>query len=320
MIEPFRRARRPGADRIATAVRALAALLRSGVPPRLALERWHEAVPADLAAHVAGVSRRVLLGREPADAIASAPGLGGAAPALARCLRLHGRTGGSLPKMLDALADGLQRGDATARRSRAATSGARLSGRLVAGLPLACVPLMPGARTLGPGALGPVLLVAGTVLAGVGLWWIGRLVPPPLTDDAAAALAGDLAVALDGGAALVPALDAVAALPPPGLEETLARARARVTLGRSWIAALEEQDGPVAALAHVLRRSADCGVPAAAPLREWARARRDEVRTEFDRALQRAPVLMVVPLTVCVLPAFALLAFGPFLLGAIDAG
>lgn len=218
--------------------------------------------------------------------------------------------------LLDAVAAALRRAHETGRGSRAATSGARLSGRLVAGLPLACIPLVPGARTFGSGA-GFLLLLSGVALAATGLWWIGKLVPAPLADDPAAALADELAVALRGGAQLIPALDALAAVPPAGLEDDLDRARRRVALGRTWTAALTERGGALPSLAHVVERAASCGIPPAGPLREWAAARRSEVRTEFDRAVQRAPVLMVVPLTACVLPSFALLAFGPFLLGAL---
>lgn len=319
LIARFRRTGGLDGERAATALRALAAVMRSGAPPFVALEAWGAAVPADLAAAVSRAGRRLALGDDPSRAVASEDGLGAAAPALARCLSLHGRIGGSLPLMLDALAASLQDAEATAKRSRAVTSGARLSGRLVAGLPLAFVPLMPGARSLGAGPAGFALLVLGVALAAAGLWWIGKLVPRAGGDDPAAAFADDVAVALDAGADLVPALAAIAALPPPGLSEELAAARAHVALGGTWIGGLEKAGAPLASVAQVLRRSASCGVTATGPLREWSRTRRAEVRTELDRALQRAPVLMVVPLTVCVLPAFALLAFGPLLLGALEA-
>lgn len=320
MIAPFRRSASLSGEQLATAVRGLAASIRSGTPPRLALETWPAAAPGDLAPALTCTARRLRLGGDVTVAVAGTDALGAAAGCLARCLELHARVGGSLPALLDSLADTLQRDAETGRRSRAATSGARLSGRLVAGLPLACLPLMPGARLLGSGLGGVLLLVAGLALAVTGLWWIGVLVPRPVEGDPAATFAEDLAVALRGGAALVPALDAIAACPPSGLEGVLGRARRKVALGRTWTAALEEEGGPPASVARVLQRSLACGVPAAGPLREWARTRRAEVAAEFDRALQRAPVLMVVPLTVCVLPSFALLAFGPFLLGALQGG
>jgi tight adherence protein B len=318
MIGPFRRRRVLDGDRAAEAVAALASSIRSGTPPRLALETWDSAVPADLAAAVAPVCRRLALGADAAAALAAAPSLGPAAAGIGRCLRLYARVGGSFPALLDALALALRRSHETGRRSRAATSGARLSGRLVAGLPLACIPLLPGGRTLGNGVTGYVLLLGGAGLAAAGLWWIGRLVPAPVSGDPAAALADDLSVVLRAGAGLVPAFDALTDSPPAGLEEDAARIRRRVLLGRSWTAALRERGGALASLASVVERAASCGIPAADPLRAWAAGRRAEVRAEFERSVQRAPVLMVVPLTVCVLPSFGLLAFGPFLLGAFQ--
>jgi hypothetical protein len=45
-------------------------------------------------------------------------------------------------------------------------------------------------------------------------------------------------------------------------------------------------------------------------------ARRRAARSrDFDAAMRRAPVLMVVPLVICVLPSFLLLGVAPFLRG-----
>lgn len=302
----------PGA--LAAAIRALAGSIRAGSPPAVALVAWKHVVPEPLVERVAMVGRRVALGETPASAAASLD------PALARSFALHRSAGGSLPALLERVADGIERHAAAAGSARAATSGARLSARLVAGLPLAFAPLTSGGTPFRSGLAGLALVVTGLALAAAGLWWIGRLVPaPPGADDGAAALADDLAAALGGGIGLLPALEAAAAHPPAGLEEELGRASRRVRLGDHWVAALSREGGATARVAAVVARSRSWGVPAAAPLREWAAARRAEVRIETQRALRRAPVLMVVPLTVCVLPSFALLAFGPFVLGAFAA-
>ena len=309
---PWRRAAFP-AEGLAAAVRALAGSIRTGSPPSRAVAGWPSVAPGDIAGVVAPVARRVALGEPPAEAMSA---LGPHGPALARCFALHRAAGGSLPALLERVADAIETAAAAGRTARAATSGARLSARLVAGLPLAFVPLSPGSSRAG--AAGLIVVGLGIALAAAGLWWIGRLVPaPPTGDDAAASLAEDLATALRGGIGLVPALEAAAGHPPPGLEEPLARARRRVCLGEHWVDALRRAGDPLAALAEVVARSRAWGVPAAAPLREWARVRRNDVRTEMQRSLRRAPVLMVVPLTVCVLPSFALLAFGPLVLGAL---
>jgi tight adherence protein B len=319
LLKPlWRRAPAPPPDAIAGAVRALAGSIRAGMPPPAAVAAWAELAPGEIAGRV---SRRVALGETPAAAfLASEPELGSAAGPLARCFALYTATGGSLPALLERVAEAVERDGEVARDAGAATSGARLSGRLVAGLPLAFVPLTPGGSVLRFGPAGAAVVVLGIALAAAGLWWIGRLVPaPPGADDGAATLADDLAVALAGGIGLGPALEAAAEHPPTGLESALARAGRRASLGESWTKALRREGGALASLAAVVARSLAWGVPAAEPLREWARARRDEVRTEMQRSLRRAPVLMVVPLTVCVLPSFALLAFGPLVLGAFGA-
>ncbi|HYP23432.1 MAG TPA: type II secretion system F family protein [Actinomycetota bacterium] len=309
---PWQRVRELPPDELARAIRSLAGSIRGGTPPHVALARW------DAPGVVAVVSRCVALAESPAAAFDRAEEyLGSAAPALARCFALQRATGASLPRLLERVAESLERHDATARSSRATTSGARLSGRLVAGLPLAFVPLTSGGNPVRGGGAGIALLVAGIALGVAGLWWIGRLVPaPPGGDDGAAALADDLASALDAGAGLVPALEAAVTHPPRDLDDELARVARRVRLGSGWAEALAREGPHLRSLSEVLERSRTSGVPAARPLRDWANARRAEARTEMQRALRRAPVLMVVPLTVCVLPSFALLAFGPFVLGA----
>jgi tight adherence protein B len=314
---PWRRDDSPSPEEIAAAIRALAGSIRAGAPPRDAVARWDAIGPG--AATV--VARCVALGESPVTAFARAEEvLGSAAPALARCFALQRAAGGSLPRLLERVAESVERDAAAARASRASTSGPRLSGRLVAGLPLAFAPLTSGGSPLRGGAAGVLVLAVGIALGAAGLWWIGRLLPrPPDGDDGAAALADDLAAAIEGGIGLTAALEAAAEHPPPGVEPELARARRRVRLGGEWVSELTHEGEPLTALAQVLARSKTWGTPAVAPLRAWAQARRADARTEMQRRLRRAPVLMVVPLTVCVLPSFVLLAFGPFVLGAFAA-
>lgn len=313
MTLPWRRDPGPPPEEVAASIRSLAGSIRAGTPPHEAVARWET---------VETIARAVALGESPAAAFERAEEyLGSAAPALARCFALQRATGGSLPRLLERVAESVERDAASARAANATTSGARLSGRLVAGLPLAFVPLTPGADVVGAGPGGIALAVAGIALGLTGLWWIGRLVPaPPGGDDGAAAMADDLAAALDGGAGLIPALEAAVSHPPADLGEELDRARRRVRLGAAWVDALGSGSPPLRELAEVIERSRTWGVPAARPLRDWAETRRTAVRAEMQRALRRAPVLMVVPLTVCVLPSFALLAFGPFVLSAFGAG
>lgn len=306
MRPPWARERPVPPEALATSVRSLAGAIRVGVPPGAALVAW-PAQAGDALPVVAAVARRVALGVPPTVALRPLR-------PVARCFALHRSCGGSLPVLLERAAETIERDAAAARTARAATSGARLSARLVAGLPLAFVPFT--GAPLRADAAGAVLLGAGVALAGAGLWWIGRLLPvAPDGDDGAASLADDVAVALRGGVGLGPALEAAATHPPPDLEGALVRCRRRVRLGEHWVDSLRNEGGALEAVGEVIARSRAWGVPAAAPLTEWAALRRAQVRTDMQAALRRAPVLMVVPLTVCVLPAFVLLAFGPLLLG-----
>jgi pilus assembly protein TadC len=68
-------------------------------------------------------------------------------------------------------------------------------------------------------------------------------------------------------------------------------------------------------LGAVVVRAERLGTPASAALRAFAEVRRREREDEFERAARRAPVLMVLPLTTCILPAYVLLAVGPILRG-----
>ena len=300
------------------ALRSLAASLRGGFPPRLALETWHEDAPAELEEPLGRLARRLRLGEGAASAVLSVrSALGDAADGLAAALQLNSDSGASLPAMVDSLGSAVEIRHEMASEGRAATAGARLSARLVAGLPLAFVPLMPGGGLPG-GRAELALFLIGAGLAVAGLWWIGRLLPDPdRADDGSGAFAEAVAIALAGGADLIPAVEAATAHPPPVLAESLELARLRVTSGEGWYDALRASgvEG-LESVGRVVERARSFGIPARAALEECASAQRARLRTEFERSVKRAPVLMVVPLTVCILPAFALLSFGPLLLQA----
>jgi pilus assembly protein TadC len=67
------------------------------------------------------------------------------------------------------------------------------------------------------------------------------------------------------------------------------------------------------ALVVSIRRASEHGVPAADALASLAANRRTQQLRAFDAAVRRAPVWMVLPLSFCVLPAYALLGLGPYL-------
>jgi tight adherence protein B len=297
-------------------VRILAALMRSGAPARVALIEWHRDAPPPVRDALRVAGRRVSLGDDPHRALATLDDvLGTQAHSLVAMFALHAAVGADLPAMLDRLADTIDRHGAALEAGVAASAGAVLSARVVAGLPLLMIPLSPmsGGPLFDPA--GVAMLVAGAALTVAGLVWMRRLIPrPPAGEDAATMTADLAAAALAGGAPIRRVLEAVAEVLPGPLSEDLNRARRRVALGASWHDALERSgDDGLCALGGVVGRALELGVPVADVLEGFAASRRAEAVRAFEAATRRAPVVMAAPLSLCILPAYALLGLGPYI-------
>jgi hypothetical protein len=160
---------------------------------------------------------------------------------------------------------------------------------------------------------GAVLLAAGVGLAAAGVRWIRHLLPdgpeplPPVEE-----LAVVTSAALAGGCSLRTVLGSAARRPGP-LAAELRRAERRVRLGLSWPQALARasEDGLVR-MGRAIELGDALGAPQAETIAAFRRAQAAEVERAFEEELRKAPVRMVVPLTVCVLPAFILLGAAPF--------
>lgn len=271
---------------------------------------WPEELPEQERRGPRSVRERLLLGASVGDAVATLPR--GVGRALAPVSSLHLSSGGDMAAALDGVADAISDEIAFLREARAASAGAKLSAWLVAGLPLAFVPFSPAARDGFGDTVGLLMLLAGVTLSGGGLRWIARLVPAPPPPDPVINLCCGLAGSLRAGLSLTRALAAAATHPPAGLEAELRRATGQVRLGRSWRDALASTDG-LDRVARVLARVERAGTPVAAALEQLASTLRAEQELRFKTGIRRAPVLMVVPLTCCILPAYGFLAIGPFL-------
>lgn len=293
-----------------SSLRALAALVRSGLTVRQALASWSHELPPELRAEPSLVGARLALGCSVIDALSALPE--DSARALTPVLALHLSAGGDVGAALDRLATELEQEAAFQQDARAASSGARLSARMVAALPLAFVPFSPASRALGDPA-GLILLLLGVALAAIGLRWIGRLVPVPPAPEPAVELCTALATLLQAGLSLTQALSVIASHPPAGLEEPLARAAGQVRLGLSWSSSLAASGPGLDRVARVIERAQGAGLPVAGSLEHLADTLRTERALAFKSRMRRAPVLMVVPLTCCILPSYGLLAIGPFL-------
>lgn len=293
---------------------SLAGLLRAGLTPAQALQAWPHLLAAGARDGPLRVARRVRLGASPAQAVARHPGLPGCEAALlAGLLEIHGRLGGDAARMVEAAARAAERRRRARADADAATAGARLSARMVAALPVAFVPLTPLAHAPlldGPGAATAVL---GGALAAAGFRWMGRLVPRPPPPDGVGLVAEVVAAVAAGGVDCGAALATIAALAPAGVQPGLERARRLVALGAAWSEALERSgDDGLARLGAVLARSLSLGLPVAGALVAFAEVRRAEQAADLSARLRRAPVAMTVPLALCVLPSFLLLAVAPF--------
>ncbi|MDQ3619028.1 MAG: type II secretion system F family protein [Actinomycetota bacterium] len=302
----------------AECLRSLAALVRSGLPVRAALLTWPaEVLPAARPA-VAQVARRLSLGDnvESAVGVLHPPWDAGAVSALRTVVNVHLHVGGDVARMIDAVADGLARRTDALAASGAAAAGMRLSARMVAVLPIVFMPLTGLSHVPITDLVGMSLFAVGLLLCGLGLWWMGRLAPAPPARDGIAWLADILSGALHGGNGLHRTLEAVADRAPADIGPSLARAGRIVALGATWGDGLRRSGcGGLTSLAVALDRGRSLGVPIADSLATFARRRDEAATTAFEAEIRKAPVRMVLPLTLCVLPAFGLLALAPFLRG-----
>lgn len=309
LLSPGSREPPPEADQI----RRLAALLRSGMTARLALIAWPgEADDGDLRS----VSRRARLGADIVTAVRALERDSGRA--LAAIFQVHVRAGADLAEMLDVLAEEMEERSRALEIARAHGAGAHLSARMVALLPLAFLLLLPGAaRSFGDVTV-MTMLAIGAALAVAGVRWIGHLlpVPEPVMEPSEVA-AVVCAASARAGADHPTALRALAAIPDADPE--FRRAARRVRLGLSWGTALTLSDrGHLRTLGEYLRQTEILGVPPSPALDRVVAAIRGARRSRSEGDARRAAVKMVVPLTLCVLPAFVLLAFGPHLRGVIS--
>lgn len=145
---------------------------------------------------------------------------------------------------------------------------------------------------------GLVCLTLGIALMLLAQLWNRRLLrrarPAQLTPGLALDL---LAIAVSGGASLSRAQRAVA--------------DARETCGIA-------SDGSETAIADVLELSRRAGVPAAALLRSEATETRRAARSAGERTAATLAVTLMLPLGLCILPAFMLLGVAPLLIAVIS--
>lgn len=284
---------RPDLVEVATVAQRLAVLLGAGVAPASA---WvHVAASTN-----SPVARRVAAGTDLATAAADTTGLQGDAwRGLAAAWSVATESGAPLaPALRDYALSLRELGDAQ-RDARVALAGPVATARMVLALPAVGVlfGLALGFNTLATLFGTPVgwgCLVVGGVLLALATQWNRRLVAAASPTSATPGLACELmAIAMAGGASL-----------------DRARAITGGALARFGIDA--ENVEPV------LELSRRAGVPAAELLRSEARELRSAARSTAQERAAALAVRLMLPLGLCVLPAFIALGVLPLLATVIS--
>jgi Flp pilus assembly protein TadB len=186
-----------------------------------------------------------------------------------------------------------------------------LSGRLLACLAAGSVLLVSAWRGI-PAATVVISVGGATILAGIGVAWMKRVQPRvPVADHPVAGLADHAAALLDAGMSLRNALAAAVGQRPDGDLQDVVR---RVHLGLPWDAALvRSPDRALRSLGQECGRRGSTGMPVSEALAGLAADLREQRRRELAIEARRAPVLLILPLTLCFLPAFGLVMVVPLL-------
>jgi len=288
-------------------VRALAMLIEVHLSVRAALVSWPQEVSPEDADDAEGIAALVRLGVAPGEACEAV--LGEAGVGLGDVLSRGEMTGGGVSRSVDDLARRLAEERASARARDATAAGAKLSARIVVALPAGA--FLVGASRSGLGPATVVALLLGVALVSAGAAWISRL-KPSVTDDGADRLATALADSLEGGVSPGEALSRLAR--EATFADVLAGPRRAVASGALWPEALAASE-----VATIRRVGRSClmarryGRPLAPVLRTIAAAAADTRAAAAERALRRAPIRMVVPLALCVLPGSLLIAVAPLM-------
>jgi len=273
-------------DAEAELVERLGVLLAAGLPVSAAWRHLAAEDPGGLAARVAGEG-------DIAERLAAEADAAGTR-SLAAAWRVAVVAGAPLAATLGALADSRRELAEAARERETALAGPRATSRIVLALPPLGVLLgaLLGLDTLGVLLGRPVgwgCLVLGALLVATGRRWTARM----------------LRRAAEGPPAPGLALELVAIGLSAGMPPERALALAAEGLRRAGL-----DDGTPEALRH-LAFARGAGVPAAGLLRHAARAARRRARADAARRAAELGTRLVLPLGLCVLPAFVLLGVVP---------
>ena len=291
----------------ATVVQRLGVLLDAGVAPTSAWQHAASGVDSPVAAAVAtGVVERGAVGRDLVEHLLAAcalapPGEREAWAALAAAWAVATESGAPLAPMLRRFAEVLRALEQGRREVEVALAGPVATARIVLALPVVGLLLgmllgFDALRILATTPAGWACLAVGGLLVFGGIRWNRRLIRTARTLDSTPGLALELlAIAVSGGASLDRARELV--------DRTLVEAGLRA-LGT---------DGDA-----VLAFSRVAGVPAAALLHAEAEECRRMARADGQRRAVELGTRLLLPLGVCMLPAFIALGVAPLVLSIVS--
>lgn len=283
-------------DSIGSIAQRISAAVRGGMP---AARAWSSVLGRD-----GPVAELLGAGGSVVQALAGGPGPGWRA--LAAAWQIAEFSGAPMAETLERLASSLRALERLGERRAVLLAGPRATIRLVAALPVvglgisALLGFDPIRAASGPGAGGAVAL--GVTLLALGVRWAGALTRRLADADWVAGWEFELAaIAVSGGG-------------PPGaalrrVVDCADRARAE------WVPL--EALLPGGEVSRVFDQAAELGTALGPTLLREAAARREAAHHELERAAERLSIQVLVPLGVCVLPAFVLLVVVPVLLAVV---
>lgn len=295
----------PPIEAVAAITERLAVLLAAGVAPASAWAYLGEGSSSPIVSDVAAAAAA---GRDVPEALAgaasdSAGDVGDAWRGLAAAWFVATESGAPLAQSLRGLAASFRALGQTQRDLAVALAAPAATARMVMALPAVGVIFGMGLgfntlRTLFGTAPGLVCVLAGVLLMWAGSRWNRRMLRAATPTDRTPGLTIDLtAVAMSGGGSLDRA------------RELVAEARRRY---------LQSTAGDEEQIRSVLSLASRAGVPAAELLRSEADARRRSARSLGQQAAAALAVRLMMPLGVCVLPAFMLVGVAPLLLAIVS--
>lgn len=283
----------------------IAVLLAAGVAPT-SVWAYLSGTPI-VGAVIDTIAARTAMGEAVGDAVAGAgatqdPAQSAAWRSLAAAWVIATDAGAPLAPSLRQLAESLRSQAQAARDIDVALAGPIATARLVLVLPIVGVLFSMALgfdtlTTLVSTPIGLACLAIGGALLGAARFWNARLVASAAPLSRAPGLALDLtAIAVSGGASIDRATTAVAA------------ACDRFSI----------DDRDVELIEQTLDLSRRAGVPAAELLRSEAIERRLTASSDAQRAAARLSVTLMLPLGVCVLPAFLVLGVVPMMVAVLS--